>query len=143
MPTHLFKNVCDEQFLSKLYDQYSKDLHDFSYYKYGEHFDPEDKVHEAFIKLWKNCKRVAPDKAKSFLFTVINNITPNDIKHKKVLLKHQKLKPNEHTHETTQFIMAEAEYTEKYEAALEKLPAGQFYKGKADQKKYTQILIKT
>lgn len=142
MPTPLFKNVCDEQFFSKLYDQYSKDLHDFIYYKYGEHFDPEDKVHEAFIKLWKNCKRVAPDKAKSFLFTVINNITLNDIKHKKVVLKHQKLKPKEHTHETPQFIMEESEYLEKYQAALAKLPEGQrvaFLLNRVEGKRHKEI----
>ncbi|KAA3616756.1 MAG: RNA polymerase subunit sigma-70 [Flavobacterium sp.] len=142
MPAPLFKNVCDEQLFSKLYEQYSKDLHDFIYYKYGEHFDPEDKVHEAFIKLWKNCKRVAPEKAKSFLFTVINNITLNDIKHKKVVLKHQRSKPKQYTHETPQFIMEETEYLEKYQAALAKLSEGQrvaFLLNRVEGKRHKEI----
>jgi RNA polymerase sigma-70 factor (ECF subfamily) len=142
MPTPLFKNVCDEQFFSKLYEQYSKDLHDFIYYKYGESFNPEDKVHEAFIKLWQNCKSVAPEKAKSFLFTVINNITLNDIKHQKVVLKHQQSKPKHYTNESPQFLMEESEYLEKYQAALAKLSEGQrvaFLLNRVEGKRHKEI----
>lgn len=142
MSSPLFKNVCDEQLFSKLYEQHSKDLHDFIYYKYGEQFDPEDKVHEAFIKLWKNCKRVAPEKARSFLFTVINNITLNDIKHKKVVLKHQQSKPKQHTNESPQFIMEEKEYLQKYQAALAKLSEGQrvaFLLNRVEGKRHKEI----
>ena len=85
MSRSLFKNVCDEHIFSNLYEKYGKDLHDFIYYKYGEQFNPSDKTQEAFIKLWQNCKTVSIESAKSFLFTVINNLTLNDIKHKKVV----------------------------------------------------------
>jgi RNA polymerase sigma-70 factor (ECF subfamily) len=142
MPTPLFKNVCNEQFFSKLYEDLSKDLHDFVYYKYGEQFDPEDKVHEAYIKLWKNCKNVTPDKAKSFLFTVINNLTLNDIKHRKVVLNFQKIKPKDRSEETPQFLMEEQEYLQKYQAALAKLSDGQrvaFLLNRVEGKRHKEI----
>lgn len=142
MSTPLFKNVCDEQFFSKLYEKHSKDLHDFIYYKYGEHVNPEDKVHEAFIKLWRNCKSVSPEKARSFLFTVINNITLNDLKHQKVVLKYQKTKPKQHTNESPEFIMEEAEYLAKYQAALAKLTEGQrvaFLLNRVEGKRHKEI----
>lgn len=142
MPEPLFKDVCNEQLFSKLYEQFSKDLHDFIYYKFGEQFDPEDKVHEAFIKLWKNCRNVPPEKAKSFLFTVINNLTLNDIKHRKVVLKFRKIKPQEHTNESPQFLMEEQEYLKKYQAALAKLSDGQrvaFLLNRVEGKRHQEI----
>ncbi len=142
MPTPLFKDVCNEQLFSKLYKQLSKDLNNFIFYKYGAHLNPEDKVHEAFIKLWNNCKSVAPEKAKSFLFTVINNITLNEIKHNKVVLKFQSFKPKAHTNETPQFIMEEQEYLQKYQNALAKLSEGQrvaFLLNRIEGKRHKEI----
>lgn len=142
MPTPLFKNVCNEQIFSNLYKRLSKDLHDFIYYKYGEQFDPEDKVHEAFIKLWNNCGKVSPDKAKSYLFTVINNLTLNDIKHRKVVLNFQKKRPPNTTEETPEFIMEEKEYLQKYQDALAKLSEGQrvaFLLNRVEGKRHQEI----
>ena len=74
MTKHLHKNICEEKLFSSLFMKYSKSLHDFLYYKYGENIHPNDKVQEAFIKLWDHCKKIPLDKAKSFLFTVANNM---------------------------------------------------------------------
>lgn len=142
MPKPIFKDVCNEQLFSKLYEQLSKDLNDFIFYKYGAQFNPEDKVHEAFIKLWNNCKSVAPEKARSFLFTVINNITLNEIKHNKVVLKFQSSKPKAYTNETPQFIMEEQEYLQKYQNALAKLSEGQriaFLLNRIEGKRHKEI----
>ena len=84
----LFNNVCEEQVFSQLYKKWATDLHNFVYYKFGASVSPEDKVQEAFIKLWKHCKETPLDKAKSFLFTIVNNLTLNDIKHQKVVLNY-------------------------------------------------------
>ncbi len=142
MPTPLNKDVCNEQLFSKLYRRYSKDLHDFIFYKFGEQFDPEDKVHEAFIKLWRNCKKVSPDKAKSYLFTVINNLTLNDIKHKKVVLKFQKTIKTNLTAESPQFVLEEKEYLEKFETALANLTEAQrvaFMLNRVEGKRHKEI----
>jgi len=99
-------------------------------------------VQEAFIKLWNNCKSVPPEKAKSFLFTIINNSTLNDIKHRKVVLKFQRKKPKEYTNETPEFILEESEYLQKYERALAKLPEGQrvaFLLNRVEGKRHKEI----
>ena len=93
MSKPLFKNVCNDQVFAQLYKKWSKDLYNFIYYRYGEKVAPEDKVQEAFVKLWKNCKETTPEKAKSFLFTIANNLSLNELKHQKVVLKYQETKP--------------------------------------------------
>lgn len=142
MSQPLFKNVCDEQIFSNLYEKYGKDLHDFIYYKFGEQFNPSDKTQEAFIKLWQNCKSVSIESAKSFLFTVIKNLTLNDIKHKKVVLSYQKKKTETYTNENPEFLLEEQEYLKKYQRALAKLTEGQrvaFLLNRAEGKRHKEI----
>lgn len=142
MSKSLFKNVCDEQVFSQLYKKLSKDLHDFIYYKFGGHFNPEDKVQEAFLKLWNNCENVTPEKAKSYLFTVINNISLNDAKHKKVVLKFREKKVKTYTNENPEFLVEEKEYLKKFENALSKLTEGQrvaFLLNRVEGKRHKEI----
>lgn len=142
MPKNLQENICNEKLFSSIFMKYSKSLHDFLYYKYGEHLNPEDKVQDAFIKLWDNCKDVTVDKAKSFLFTVANNTTLNDIKHKKVVLKYQKDIPKNYTNETPEFLMEESEYMMKYQKALSNLTEGQrevFLMNRVEGKRHKEI----
>lgn len=86
MAKNLHDTVCEERLFATLFEKYSKSLHDFLYYKFGGQLNPEDKVQEAFIKLWDKCRDVSVDKSKSFLFTVANNSMLNAIKHEKVKL---------------------------------------------------------
>lgn len=135
-------SICKEPIFEGIYNQYAKDLHDFLYYKFGEQFNPNDKTQEAFIKLWEHCKTVPLEKAKSFLFTVANNMVLNDIKHHKVVLKHQLLKPEDHTNETPEFLLEKKQYLESYQNALSKLTEEQrvaFLLNKVEGKKHQEI----
>lgn len=142
MSKSLFDTVCDEHVFSKIHQDVSKDLHDFIYYKFGSHFDPKDKVQEAFIKLWNNCAKVAPEKAKSYLFTIANNLSLNQAKHNKVVLKFQQTKPKNYTTESPEFILEEKQYADKFEKALALLPEGQrvaFMLNRVEGKKHQEI----
>ena len=142
MVTSLNSHVCEEQLFSKIFRTNSNDLFNFLRYKYGEGLSPRDKVQEAFVTLWNNCKKVPPEKAKSFLFTTANNLMLNEIKHQKVVLKHREVKPRGHTNETPEFIMEESEFMQKYEAALAKLSEAQrvaFLLNKAEGKRHKEI----
>ena len=143
MPKKLHDTVCEEQLFASLFAKYSKTLHDFLYYKYGNQLNPEDKVQEAFIKLWDNCKSVSIDKAKSFLFTVANNTMLNALKHEKVKLNYQKLKPlKDFTNESPEFLMEESEYMQKYQNALANLTDGQrevFLLNRIEGKRHKEI----
>lgn len=142
MSNQLFKNVCEESVYEKLFHTFSKDLHDFIYYKFGAHFNPEDKVQEAFITLWKNCKDVTPEKAKSYLFTIANNLSLNEAKHLKVVRKYEKEPVKTSTNITPEFVMQENEYLGRFEKAMAKLPEGQriaFLLNRVEGKRHKEI----
>jgi RNA polymerase sigma-70 factor (ECF subfamily) len=142
MAKDLNENICNETLFASIFEKYSKDLHDFLYYKFGEAYNPKDQVQDAFIKLWENCGKVTPSKAKSFLFTVANNLTLNLTAHKKVVLKYQQQKPKHYTNETPQFIMEGDEYMQKLQKALANLSEAQrtaFMLNRVEGKKHKDI----
>jgi len=142
MAKELNENICNETLFASIFEKYSKDLHDFLYYKFGEVYNPKDQVQDAFIKLWENCGKVTPSKAKSFLFTVANNLTLNLTAHKKVVLKYQQEKPKHYTNETPQFILEGDEYMQKLQKALANLSKAQrtaFMLNRVEGKKHKDI----
>ena len=142
MPKELNDNICEDAIFERIYKKYAKDLYNFLYYKYGEQNNPSDKTQEAFIKLWRNCKKVPLNKAKAFLFTVANNMTLNAIKHQKVVLKYQLEKPKQYTNESPEFILEQEEFLQQYQKVLVKLSEEQrvaFLLNKAEGKKHSEI----
>lgn len=142
MAKDLKDNICNEILFSSFFSKHSKNLHDFLYYKFGEQFNPQDKVQEAFIKLWENCGSVTPSKAKSFLFTVANNLMLNETAHKKVVLKYQQTKPKHYTNESPEFIMESDEYMQKLQKAISNLSEAQrtaFLLNRVEGKKHKEI----
>ena len=125
MSKPLKDHICEEQLFSSIFRKYSKDLHNFLYYKFGNTLSPQDKMQEAFVKLWENCAKVPQHKAKSFLFTTANNLMLNEFAHQKVVLRHQKTKPRSSTNETPEFLLQEKEYQKKLEQCLENLTDAQ------------------
>lgn len=144
MGKQLHGNICEEHLFSSIFKKYSKDLHDFLYYKFGELLNPKDKVQEAFIKLWENCAKISPDKAKSFLFTTANNLMLNEAAHQKVVLKYQQNKPKLSTNESPEFLMQETEYNDKLQKALANLTEAQrvaFLMNRVEGKRFKEIAV--
>ena len=142
MSKDLRDNICDEQLFSSIFGKYSKDLHDFLYYKFGSALSPADKVQEAFIKLWEHCGKVTPSKAKSFLFTVANNLMLNETAHQKVVLKYRQAKPKTYTNENPEFLLEENEYMQKLQRAIANLSEAQrtaFLLNRIEGKKHREI----
>lgn len=142
MSKNISDNICNENMFSSVFNKYAKDLHDFLYYKFGEEFNPSDKVQDAFIKLWQNCEKVSPAKAKSFLFTVANNLMLNEAAHKKVVLRYLQTKPKLYTNENPEFLMEENEYMQKLEKAISNLSEAQrvaFLLNRIEGKKHKEI----
>ena len=115
------KGVCEEHVFSNIYEKYSKDLYTYLYFKFGSQITINDKIQDAFVKLWDNCKNVTPNKARAFLFKVGKNMMLNEIKHQKVVLKYQQIPSKSTTNETPEFILEEEQFLQKYELALSKL----------------------
>ena len=142
MTRKLHDNICEEHLFASIFNKYSKDLHDFLFYKFGDRLHPKDKVQEAFVKLWQNCAKVTPDKAKSFVFTTANNLMLNEVAHQKVVLKHRQSKPKMHTNENPEFLMQEQEYSRKLQDALSKLTEAQrvaFLMNRVEGKRFKEI----
>ena len=114
-------NICDESLFNELFKRHSKDLYKFLYYKYGVENNPKDLVQEAFLKLWDNCHKVKPEKARSFLFTVANHRMLNELAKKKTVLKYSQEKTQEHYFETPELLIEKNEYMEQLKNALEHL----------------------
>lgn len=142
MGKQLHENICEERVFSAIFNKHAKDLHNFLYYKFGDLLNPKDKVQEAFIKLWENCAKISPEKAKSFVFTTGNNLMLNEAAHQKVVLKHQQIKPKTSTNENPEFLMQESEYHDKLQKALANLTDAQreaFMMNRVEGKRFKEI----
>ncbi|MEO9511928.1 MAG: sigma-70 family RNA polymerase sigma factor [Flavobacteriaceae bacterium] len=134
-------NVCEEQVFSSIFKSNSKTVFNYIYYKFGNEEKAHDAVQEAFVKLWENCAKVMPEKAKSYLYTVANNLYLNVLKAEKVRLKYADA-TLEHSNESPEFLLEEKEYKAKLDRALNNLPENQrttFLLNRIDGKKYAEI----
>lgn len=142
MTQELYKDICDKVRFSKVYEKHAEGLNRFLHYKYGEALNPTDIMQDAFVKLWENCAKITPDKVKSYLFTMANNMMLNAYKHQKVVFKHQKIKPKDYTNESPEFLMRKEEFLQGYEQALSHLKEEQrvaFLLNKVDGKTHQEI----
>ena len=134
-------NVCEEEVYSSLFKTNSKTVFNYIYYKFGNEEKAHDAVQEAFVKLWENCAKVSPEKARSYVYTVANNMYLNVIKAEKVRLKYAD-KSDKTTNESPEYVMEEKEFKAKLDRALESLPENQrttFLLNRIDGKKYSEI----
>lgn len=134
-------NVCEEQVYNTLFKANSKTIFNYIYYKFGNEEKAYDAVQEAFIKLWENCAKVTPDKAKAYVSTIANNLYLNVIKAEKVRLKYAD-KSLAISNESPEYILEEKQFHEKLEKALADLPENQrttFLLNRIDGKKYAEI----
>ena len=142
MSQPLHDNICEDLLFERLYKKHSRNLHDFLYYKFGDHLNPQDKVQEAFIKLWQNCSKIKPSKAKSYLFTTANNLMLNAVAHQKVVLKYSKQPQKHSTNESPEFVLQEKEYYQKLQNALSNLTEAQrtaFLLNRVEGKRFKEI----
>ncbi len=136
------KNLCVERIFEAVYKKLSGDLYNFLYYKYGNHDEIADVVQESFVKLWQNCKKVLPEKARGFLFKVAKNQMLNKFKHDKVVLNYQQKVTDKVEHRNPEYLLEEAQFYQKYQQALGKLTDEQrvaFLLNKVEGKKHKEI----
>lgn len=138
------KNVCAEPTFHHTFRTHAQGLRNFLYYKTGSLPRAEDLLQDAFSKLWENCSKVTPEKAKSYLFTVANNLFLNQVAHEKVKLKFTKLDHPQQSNETPEFMMEVTELRDQLESAIAQLPENQrivFLMNRMDGKKYREIAV--
>lgn len=143
MKTQDIVGICDEIVFSSFFKNNIKVLRNYLYFKYGNEEQANDMAQDAFIKLWEKCSDVPPEKAKSFLYTVANNATLNQIAHQKVVLNYTKnTKHKDYTNLSPEFILEEEQFKIKLEKAIQNLTEAQrtaFLLNRIEGKKYTEI----
>ena len=135
-------NVCEEKTFSQIYNDYGKTIWNFLYFKCGDNAQADDLVQDAFIKLWQNCKKVTREKAKSFLYTVSNNMFLNQVAHDKVVLQYAQLQPQKVDIQSPQFLLEEKQYHQRLQNAIANLTETQrtaFLLNRIEGKKYAEI----
>ncbi|TAE59254.1 MAG: RNA polymerase sigma-70 factor [Bacteroidetes bacterium] len=105
-----------------IFNQYYDGVRNFIYYKSGNIALAEDLAQEAFLILWKKRDSIDPEKVKSYLYTIANNLFLNEIKHQKVVMKFQEQPAPQATAESPQFNMEEEEFRQQLETAISGLP---------------------
>ncbi len=135
--------ICEERLFASFFKTHAKMLANYLYYKFGNVDMANDMAQDAFIKLWENCANVPPEKAKSFLYTVANNASLNQVAHQKVVLKYaQTAAPLTNAAERPDFVLEEEQFKMKLQSAIERLSEGQrtaFLLNRIDGKKYSEI----
>lgn len=136
------KSVCEEAVYAEVFRSYSGQIRNFILYKCGDYQQAEDIVQEAFVRLWNNCSNVSIEKAKSFLYTVSNNLFLNEVNHQKVVLKFKQKSIGETSAQDPAFLLEEKELKLQLEEAISELPDGQkevFLLNRMDKKTYAEI----
>lgn len=119
-------DVCKEEVFNEVFKSNAQDLFNFLNFKYQDEDQAKDLVQEVFGKLWENCKKVALEKTRGYLFVVANNTMKNILSKKSTALKHKSnLEEIKASPESPQYILEEAEFKAMLEKALADLPEDQ------------------
>lgn len=135
--------LCDENQFRDFYLKQIQSANNFAYYKCGDSEAAFDLVQDAFTKMWENCSKIDFSKVKTYLFTSINNLFLNTIKHQKVVLAYAKEAPNLDTNnQSPEYLLEEEEFKQKLTKAIASLSEAQrevFLLNRIDGKKYREI----
>lgn len=138
-------NVCSEEVFKHTFDSYFKTLRNFLVYRYRNYNQAEDLAQNAFMILWENCRKVPPEKAKSFLYTTAIRNSLNEIKHKKVVQNFTFcFKTDLIEKYTPEFLLEENELKLRLEKAIHNLPEKQrvvFMMNRFENQTYKEIAL--
>jgi len=126
----------------QLFDQYFKQVKNFIYYKLGDVDAAEDIAQECFVKVWENREKVKPESAKSYLYTIANNLTINQLKRQKVILKFLGRRSKLEHNKNPQFGMELEEFSQHLQDAVTSLSEKQrivFLMNRIDSLTYAEI----
>ncbi|WP_437823437.1 RNA polymerase sigma factor [Tenacibaculum mesophilum] len=137
------KSLCNEEDFNEFYKANIQFVTNFSSYKSNDKDTALDLIQEAFLKMWEKCSEISYEKAKSYLFTSVNNLFLNKLKHEKVVLNYAKSAPYlDINNQSPEYLLEEEEFKNKLKNAIENLTEAErevFLMNRIDGKKYREI----
>ena len=135
--------LCEETYFNQFYLEHVQHASNFAYYKCGDKDNALDLVQDAFSKIWENCSKIDFTKAKTYLFTTVNNLFLNKVKHNKVVMEYAKAAPYiDRNNESPEYLLEEEEFKKKLQNAISLLTEAQrevFLLNRIEGKKYREI----
>ncbi|UKM65063.1 sigma-70 family RNA polymerase sigma factor [Flavobacteriaceae bacterium GSB9] len=136
-------NLCDEAYFNEFYLEHVQHASNFAFYKCGDKDNALDLVQDAFSKIWENCSKIDFTKAKTYLFTTVNNLFLNKVKHQKVVMEYAKASPYvDENNQSPEYLLEEEEFKKKLQQAIALLSVAQrevFLLNRIEGKKYREI----
>ena len=135
-------SICEEENYNQLFRKYYESVTKYIYYKCGSLEQAEDIVQNAFVKLWQLCATISFSKAKSYIYKACNNLFLNEVKHQKVVLKHQQTVAKKTNNESPEFLIEVDEFRSKLKNAINQLSVKErevFLLSRVEQKTYKEI----
>ncbi|MCB4798665.1 RNA polymerase sigma factor [Neotamlana laminarinivorans] len=136
-------NLCEETQFNTFYIEHIQSVNNFAFYKCGDKAAALDYVQDAFSKIWENCSKIEFTKAKTYLFTTVNNLFLNTIRHQKVVFNYAKAAPYQDiTNQNPEYLLEEEEFKTKLERVISNLTPEQrevFLLNRIEEKKYREI----
>lgn len=118
-------NRGDEKVFYLIFDMFHSRMCFFANQLLGGDMNSDDVVQEAFVKLWQNRTDFNHLGAvKSFLYTVVRNLSLNIIKHNKVVSDKTSFLSEEDNYSNISDLVIEAEVIDNLFTAIKKLPIG-------------------
>jgi RNA polymerase sigma-70 factor (ECF subfamily) len=136
------EDICNEDVYQNIYFKHSQELFKFYSYKYPHIRGMEDIIQDSFIKLWNYCAKIEINKARAFLYKVVNNAVLNDIKHLKVVRKYEQEPTISSNNITPTHVLEEKEFHNRLQYAIDHLSESQrvaFLMNRIDGKKHQEI----
>ncbi|MDD7884822.1 RNA polymerase sigma factor [Flavivirga sp. 57AJ16] len=142
MGTHKHK-LCEESYFNSFYLEHIQAVNSFAFYKCGDKAASLDFVQDAFAKIWENCSKIDFEKAKTYLFTTVNNLFLNTVRHQKVVMSYAKASPYmDKTNQNPEYLLEEDEFKQRLLLAISDLSEDQrdvFLLNRIEDKKYREI----
>ena len=137
-------DTCHPSTFRELFFRYAAPLRHFVFFRSGDWAGAEDAVQESFLRLWKNCQAVPPEKAKSYLYTVANHLFLDDTRRQQVIFKFmqfaERVAPAGAP--AADYDLETREIEGKLDTALAQLPEGQrvvFLMNRVEKMTYAEI----
>jgi len=141
MKTPDVQDICEENYFTGFFRKNIHSLRNYLFFKFGDEDLADDMAQEAFVKLWQNCSEVRHPK--SFLYTVANNASLNQVALKKVVLNYrQNNAGNDRDYENPEYLVEVDEFRQKFDRAIAGLSEAQrtaLLLNRIEGKKYKEI----